>query len=102
MANGEAQPLARADEPKALATKPESIPTCSWSNNASALLVYWHTRGARSQNLFQDLLLGLRSHPPNLIRVMPAQGSAENSRQAPSAPCPWSFLCHVHHAQRLD
>ena len=87
---------------KALATKPDRLPTCPWTKNASALLVYWHTRGARSQNLFQDLLLGLRSHPPNLIRVMPAQGSAENSCQAPFAPCPWSFLCHVHHAQRLD
>ena len=87
---------------KALATKRDSLLTCPWTKNASALLVYLHTRGAQSQYLFQDLLLGLRSHPPNLIRVMPAQGSAENSCQAPSAPCPWSFPCHVHHAQRLD
>jgi hypothetical protein len=94
--------MARADEPLAPAINPDSFPTCTWTKNASALLVCWHTRGAHSQYLFQDLLLGLRSHPPNLIRVMPAQGSAENSCQAPFAPCPWSFLCHVHHAQRLD
>ncbi len=57
MANGEAQPLARADEPKTLATKPDSIarqhPDLPWTKTASALLVYEHTRGARSQNLFR-------------------------------------------------
>jgi predicted nucleotidyltransferase len=53
--------------------------------------------GVPGLRLFQPLTPGLRSHPPNLIRVMPAQGSENelgiwNPPAAPGRPHPVPYL----------